>query len=133
MLDLPTPVEPNIIVRPVTLRSFRNPNHQSVCNNCGWESYEYINKDEAEDAGYMHAERCCDRINMELAMQVEVTPVEAQNLQYGAIILLRDLRTMVVENVDLFDDDVAITYALEGADESQLLTVPVGHIVKVVE
>lgn len=132
VLNLPTPVEPDISLRPVSLRFFRHPNHESVCNNCGWVSYEYVNKDEAEEAGYQHAERCCDRLNMELALQVEVVAVFAQDLEYGAIILLRDLRTMVVENVDLFDDDVMITYSIEGAEEAQVLSVPVGHVVKVV-
>lgn len=131
MPNLPTPVEPHFTLEPVTLRFFPNPNHRAICHNCDWVSFEYAVKDEAEQAAYLHAERCCDRINMELALQVEVTPVAAETLEYGAVILLKDLRTMLVENVDLFDDDVVITYSIEG-NESQVLNVPIGHIVKVV-
>lgn len=130
MPTLPTPVEPSITLEPVTLRFFPNPNHRSLCNNCDWVSYDYAQKDEAEQAGYLHAERCCERLNLELAQQVPVEPVEAQDLAHGALILLRDLRTMAVENVDLFDDDVVITYSIDG-QESQVLNVPVGHSVKV--
>lgn len=130
MPTLPSPIEPSITLRPVTLRFFPHPNHQALCGNCGWESYEYVQKDEAEQAGYLHAERCCDRLNVELAMQVEVIPVEAQDLEHGALILLRSLSTLLVQNVDVFDDDVMITYSLDG-EESEVLTVAVGHVVKV--
>lgn len=130
MYTIPSPVLPSIELRPITLRKFATPYHQSRCRNCLWVSYDYPTKDDAENAGDLHADRCCNRINAELALQVPVTPVLAQDLARDSIILLKDLRTLEVENVEVFDDDVMLTYRLNGTTD--VMTLPLGHIVKVV-
>lgn len=128
---IPTQVISSIGTRQVTLRRFRFPYFEAFCNNCIWVSFTYATEDEAADRAESHAERCCKRLNEMRALQVEVNPVEAQNLEHGDSILLRDLRTMTVDNVDTFGDEVIITYNIDGL-EGELLWLPVGHIVKVV-
>lgn len=138
MATIPAPVAPNIFIEPVGLRKFPVPYHRALCRNCSWVSYDYPTQEEAGDRGESHAERCCQRINMELALQVEVIPVEAQNLERGAQVLLRDLRVMDIENIetmvnpDTMDTQVWVTYSINSL-ESEILVLPLGHIVKVVE
>lgn len=128
---LPTRVEPSIRLEPVSLRNFRYPNYKAICGHCYWESFEYLTRDEAEAAGDHHSEICCDRINRGLALEVEVVGVLAQDLPHGSHILLKDLRTMEVENVEIFDDEVMVTYSI-GDLASQILMLPLNHTVKVV-
>lgn len=131
MPDLPTPVLSSIGTRKVTLRRFQHPYFEAFCNNCTWVSFTYAKESEAEDRADSHADRCCARINAERAMMVEVVATLVQELPTGARLLLRDLRVMDVQNIDVFDDEVMITYSISGY-ESQILMLPVGHVVKVI-
>lgn len=128
---LPAPVQSVIGVRKVYLRRFATPYHVAYCGNCSWESYDYPTEAEAEDRGESHAFRCSARLNEIRALQVEVTPVEAQNLERGQHILTKHLTALFVENCDQFDDEIMVTYSLNG-QEPQILMLPVGHVVKVV-
>lgn len=129
-VTIPEPVTSSIGIRKVYLRKFRFPNYTAFCNNCPWESFEYITEDDAADRGETHAERCCERINMMRALTVEVVPFKAEDLLPGAVILLKDLRVLHVDNVAVLEDEVMVHYEL-GAD-SEFLVLPLGHIVKVV-
>lgn len=131
MTVVPPQVESNIGVRELSLRQFRSPYWESFCHNCTWVSFMYVTKQEAKDIADFHAERCTRRINEERALEVEVIAIPAEELQHGHHILLRDLRTMHVENINVVDDTVLITYNIDRL-ESQLMDLPVGHVVKVV-
>lgn len=131
MAVVPAQVAPATGVRELPLRHFRSPYWEAVCHNCTWVSFMYPTKAEVQDAADFHSEGCTRRINEERALEVEVTPIPAEELQQGHQILLRDLRTMDVENINVMDDTVLITYNI-GKLESQLMDLPVGHIVKVV-
>lgn len=132
MPDLPTPVLSSIGTRQVTLRYFRSPYYEAFCNNCAWISFTYAKEDEADSAGEAHAERCCAYLNETIARQIEVEEVAAPALAIGHHILLRDLRTMEVLNVNVFDDEVAVTYCINGGyNESDIIMLPVDKIVKV--
>jgi len=131
-MSLPTRVLPSIGIRSVGLRNFRSPYFESFCNNCTWSSFMYATEDEAAEAGESHAQRCCERLNMEKALTVEVVAIHAEQLERGHHVLLRDLRTMLVDNVILTDDRTAeIFYSIDGL-EGQILSLPFNHIVKVV-
>jgi hypothetical protein len=91
----------------------------------------YPTEKEAQDIAEFHSDRCTRRINEERALEVEVVAIRAAELQRGQQVLLRDLRTMDIENINIVDDTVLITYNI-GQLESQLMDLPVGHIVKVV-
>lgn len=132
MAVVPTQVSPQVGVRKLSLRNFRSGYFESYCHNCTWVSFMYPTEREAQDIAEFHADRCTRRINEERALEVQVTPIPAEQLQHGHQILLRDLRTMDVENINVVDDTVLITYNI-GKLESQLMDLPVGHIVKVVE
>lgn len=133
MPDLPSPVMSSIGLRQVGLRNFRTPYFEAYCNNCTWLSYMYATEDEAADRGTSHAERCCAYLNETIARQIEVVPTAAEDLAAGQHLLLRDLRTMEVINVHLFDDEVAVTYCINGDyNGSDILMLPVGRMVKVV-
>lgn len=132
MYDLPNRVLSSIGTRQVTLRNFRHPYYESFCNNCSWTSFTYATEDEATDRGESHAERCCQYLNETIAKSIDVVAVLAEGLQQGQHILLRDLRTMEVLNVNVFDDEVAVTYSIDGDyTVSDILMLPVGKIVKV--
>lgn len=133
MPNLPTPVKSSIGLRQVSLRNFRSPYFEAFCNNCTWISYMYATEDEAADRGHAHAERCCQYLNETIALQIEAEPVKAEDLATGQHILLRDLTTMEVVNINIFDDEVAITYCTDGDyNESDILVLPLGRVVKVV-
>lgn len=132
MAVIPEPVTSSIGFRRLSPRPpFKGDEYQAFCNNCPWESFFYHTEDEAADRADSHAERCCARINMMRALTVEVVPFEAQNLLPGAMVLLKDLRVLHVDNVDVFDDQVMVTYEL-GAD-TEFMMLPLGHVVKVVQ
>lgn len=131
MLDLPSPVLSSIGTRKVTLRRFAHPYFEAFCNNCTWTSFTYAKEVEAEDRADSHADRCCARINAERAMMVGVVPTLVQDLEHGQRLLLRDLRAMDVENIQIFDDEVMVTYSISGL-ESQIMMLPVDHVVKVI-
>lgn len=130
MYDLPTPVLSSIGIRKVTLRRFIHPYFEAFCNNCSWVSFTYAREDEAEDRADSHADRCCARLNEELANRVDTTPTAIEVVPPGAMLLLRDLRVMEVENIETFDDEVMLTYSI-GGYEAQILMLPLGRIVKV--
>lgn len=131
MATVPTPVAPQTGVREMPLRHFRSPYWESFCHNCTWVSFMYVTRVEAEDIAEFHADMCTRRINEELALLVEVVPIEAQHLEIGHRVLLRDLRTMDIENISLVDNTVLITYSI-GNLQSQLMDLGLDHIVKVV-
>jgi len=131
-MPVPSPVAASIKVQKAPLRRFATPYYEVSCDNCLWSSFLYATPQEAEYAGDSHAERCCARINAELAQQVPVTSVAVQDLAHGQRVLLKDLRTMDIQNIEVFDDEVMVTYSIAGL-ESQILMLPLGHAVKVVE
>lgn len=132
MPNLPAPVISSIGMRKVTLRRFLHPYYEAFCNNCTWVSYTYAKEDEAEDRAYSHADRCCARINEERALTVPHTPLPIQDVKRGDQLLLRDLRLMEIENIEPFDDEVMVTYSIDGY-ESQIMMLAIGHMVKVVD
>lgn len=131
MTVVPPQVQPNTGVRELSLRHFRSPYWESFCHNCTWVSFMYVTKQEAQDIADHHSERCTRRINEERALEIEVTPIPAGQLERGHLILLRDLRTMDVANINIVDDTVLITYSINGL-EAQLMDLPVDYIVKIV-
>lgn len=131
MTVVPTQVSPNTGVRKLSLRNFRSGYFESFCHNCTWISFMYPTEREAQDIADFHSDRCTRRINEERAMEVDVIAILAEELQHGHQILLRDLRTMAVENINVVNDTVLITYNIDRL-ESQLMDLPVGHVVKVV-
>lgn len=131
MAVVPTQVSPLIGVRKLSLRNFRSGYFESFCHNCTWVSFMYPTEREAQDIAEFHSERCTRRINEERALEVEVIAIRADQLARGHQVLLRDLRTMDIENINIVDDTVLITYNI-GQLESQLMDLPVCHIVKVV-
>lgn len=132
MAVVPTQVVALISVRKLSLKNFRSPYFESACHNCTWVSFMYPTEKEAKDIAEFHSERCTRRINEERALEVEVVAIRADSLERGHQVLLRDLRTMDIENINIVDDVVLITYNI-GNLESQLMDLPVDHIVKVVE
>lgn len=131
MTVVPTQVSPNTGVRKLSLRNFRSGYFESFCHNCTWISFMYPTEREAQDIADFHSDRCTRRINEERALEVDVIAILAEELQHGHQILLRDLRTMDVENINVVNDTVLITYNIDRL-ESQLMDLPVGHVVKVV-
>lgn len=131
MTVVPPQVQPNTGVRELSLKRFRSPYWESFCHNCIWVSFMYPSKQEAISIAEFHSEHCTRRINEERALEVEVVPIQAGQLERGHLILLRDLRTMDVANINIVDDTVLITYSINGL-EAQLMDLPVDHVVKVV-
>lgn len=131
MAVVPAQVSPQTGVRRLSLKNFRSGYFESFCHNCTWVSFMYPTEREAQDIADYHSERCTRRINEERALEVEVVAIMAADLQRGHHILLRDLRTMDVENINIVDGTVLITYNI-GQLESQLMDLPIDHIVKVV-
>lgn len=132
-MPVPPPVVSAIDLRTVGIRRFQaSPFHEAACLNCSWRSFVYATEDEAAERGEKHAVQCCARLNAELALQCPGVETLAENLQHGDYVLMRDLRTMWIENISLLGDEVIVTYD-RGEPESEIMVIPVGHPVKVVQ
>lgn len=127
--NLPRPIFAQTQVRPATLRKFA-PNYKGFCSDCGWASYEYCAKDEAEFHTDRHSEECSARLTADLAAAVPVEQMAAKDVRFGHHILLRDLRTLEVAHVVEDGNDAHIIYLTP--ETAEVITLPADYPVKVV-
>ena len=132
MPNIPPPVVSAIDLRSVGIRRFQAPPfYEANCLNCSWRSYTYPTEDQAADAATHHSEACCARLNEELASQIQGIETLAEDLRFGDHILMRDLRTMLVHNVEQIEDQMMVTYD-RGEPQFEVMFIPMGRVVKVV-